>query len=66
VQQSVRKYTRMPRVCIARCNTWTDEGVPLDVECKVGFSAASDDEKYNDDPFAYSLTFDSSFLVPFR
>ena len=55
------RYALLPRVCRAQCFRWTEDGVPLDCVARVGFASGA-----GGDPWERSLSFDCSFLVPFR
>ena len=48
-----------PKVVTAKCFKSTEEGVPLECECRIGFGP-------KEDPWSKSLHFDCSFTMPFR
>ena len=60
INKGVRIMTKgeykLPLSCIAICDKWSDDGVPLQCHCKVYFSADK----------LLVLSFDCSFLLPFR
>ena len=52
-------WKSIPLICSAKCFKWTDDGVPLECEACVGFGS-------KENPWEKRLTFDCSFLIPFR